>query len=268
MRIKSITYFFSITIAVLGLVFLLGYSANATKKQIDLVQMNDNLSLKTESQDIKNTYSILLPTSYRIFETDPLKILNKSWFELYSDKSGFFIKQTDCKIEKGLDECSGLETKTIKTSSNTILLIGGSKLQIGKLLSVNVVASFLPGKKSTISFNNKTYTLQATGIVRKDEKLFKPEQVAEFYWDEVENYVLSISSADGKKSVLIEMPGFKDTAVTLLFAGDIDKDGLLDLIFSHPSDYEEQRVSLFLSSQANGKEIMKMVDQVSIQFDC
>ena len=33
----------------------------------------------------------------------------------------------------------------------------------------------------------------------------------------------------------------------LLFAGDLDGDGKLDLVLSLPTDYEELRVALFLS---------------------
>lgn len=66
----------------------------------------------------------------------------------------------------------------------------------------------------------------------------------------------------------MEQESFNDTFVEILFIGDIDRDGKPDFIFGTNRNYEEERVFLYLSSEAiEGKQIKK-VSEIAVQFDC
>ena len=47
-----------------------------------------------------------------------------------------------------------------------------------------------------------------------------------------------------------------DASPVLLFAGDLDRDGKLDLIFNTTDHYNVSRPTLFLSSQAKSGELL------------
>ena len=57
--------------------------------------------------------------------------------------------------------------------------------------------------------------------------------------------------------LVIAKDSFQDAFVELLFVGDIDIDGKLDLIFETKRNYEEKRVILFLSSEADENQIIR-----------
>jgi len=56
---------------------------------------------------------------------------------------------------------------------------------------------------------------------------------------------------------------YDDVFMSTLFVGDIDRDGILDFIFSNPSNYEEEAMLLFLSN--HGKSLLF---EAEVQFDC
>ncbi|WP_158549408.1 hypothetical protein [Lysobacter silvisoli] len=74
--------------------------------------------------------------------------------------------------------------------------------------------------------------------------------------------------APGTEQVLAHMPGLREQGVlrlgddaspTLIFAGDLDRDGKLDLIFDLTDHYNVSRPTLLLSSQAREGELLHAV---------
>lgn len=74
----------------------------------------------------------------------------------------------------------------------------------------------------------------------------------------------------GREQVLVRMDGYAtgpgesawlgdDAAPALLFAGDLDRDGELDLLFDTSHHYNVARPTLFLSSQAGAGELLREV---------
>ena len=59
-----------------------------------------------------------------------------------------------------------------------------------------------------------------------------------------------------------------DAWFRLLFAGDLDGDGKLDLVLSVPAHYENLRVVLFLSSCAQGGRQLGKAAEVDDDFSC
>lgn len=81
-------------------------------------------------------------------------------------------------------------------------------------------------------------------------------------WFEVWNYKLYLTAdIKGQKqtSLLVAQPDFDDEMVNLIFAGDIDGDGILDLILDTSRHYNVTSPTIYLSRPASTNEVVKPV---------
>lgn len=216
-----------------------------------------------------NLVTILLPTSYRIFDNvDPTKSLTKDWYELYEKDGNYFLEKATYKISKGYDECVGTETKVIETKKNTLILLDYKKLNSGKVDNLLINKKHIwPKENMNFDYQNIKYTFRAEGKIKSTENKTNDKDETEI-WHNVEKYKLFLKTSDKAEELVLSEDKFSDTFVELIFVGDIDRDGKLDFIFEANRNYEEKRVILFLSSQSETNKILKKVSEISIQFDC
>lgn len=237
----------------------------------DTVQM---VRLEKESepfdpiQQEKHLFKSLLPSTYRTWENEnPVSDLNSNWTEIYKKDQLYFSDKTKFKLENGYDACSGDSTKTIITPRKTLILMDFQALVNGKIKSVPIHKDKIwPGEKISFNFNGINYQLRAEGDVLQSENVYSDD--GETILKVVENYRLFISSDEKPEQLFLEESSFNDTFVELKLIGDIDGDSKPDFIFQANRHYEEERVVVFLSSQAHGKEIIKKISEDSRQFDC
>ena len=123
-----------------------------------------------------------------------------------------------------------------------------------------------PNEEISFVYNDVTYTLRATGNYLSASDI-KAEKGPDFF-AEVSDYKLYISTDTNTETVFLEESSFNDTFVKLLFVGDIDADGKLDFLFESNRHYEEERVMLYLSSEASEKEVIQKAGEIAIGFDC
>lgn len=141
-------------------------------------------------------------------------------------------------------------------------------MTVGKIDNLPILNKHIcPKEKTEYSFNNITYTLRAEGDIIKKGKIINDNDEIE-PWHEVKNYKLFIKTANSNEQLFIIEDSFNDTFVTLIFVGDLDRDRKLDFIFQANRDYEENRIILFLSSEAEENNLLRKVSEISIQFDC
>jgi len=242
---------------------------NENNKVIDNTIDIDSTSIDLVDSSIKTRANekyidILVTThAYRDWEGEnDTNILTKNWIDLHEKDGKYYLSKANYKIQRFVDECSGSNASVINSKNNTLLLINKPDLKLGEVKSIAIKKKHIwPNKKVTYNFNNIKYTLRAEGEIISPEK----EQL---YGDNIKNYKLYFSTNNSTETLFLEEPSFNGTFVELLFVGDIDNDGKLDLIFSASTDYEEERVLLFLSSKEKNGSIIKKAGEIVIQFDC
>jgi hypothetical protein len=241
---------------------------NSVMEKLEENAKNEKVETDETVED-KNVFDILIPRSYRDFDKEnPVNDLSKNWSELYKQNNKYFIGKADYNIEKGFDECSGNSTKTITPKKDAILFLNNPNLKNGEIKFLSIGKKRIwPNEKVSFKFNNTEYLIRAEGKVLSTENVYTDGDKLEKY-QKVENYKLFISTKDSKEQLFLTEKSFNDTFVELLFVGDIDNDGKLDFIFGANRDYEEERVVLYLSSQAEKGQIIKRVSEIAVQFDC
>ena len=167
-----------------------------------------------------------------------------------SQALGASVPQEDSVPVKKVDSVKVAKTQPL-TYKITILFVNQLPVNLGKVKTADVEISdttFLaPGTTSRFAFAGKRYELVAKA---QGEDVYK-------------NYTLLLNGERICREAEVDGAYFR-----LLFAGDLDGDGKLDLVLSLPLHYENLRVVLFLSSCAPpGLQIGKAAEIVD-DFSC
>ncbi|MEO8934799.1 MAG: hypothetical protein ABI295_10890 [Xanthomarina sp.] len=228
----------------------------------------EDLFQEVTEGDFKNHFDILLPGEYRDWEAEnPVNNISKSWIELYKKESKYYLDKANYSIESGYSECSGDSTKILKSKNENLLFLNHATLKLGEVQTINIDKNKIwPQEKISFNFNDIIYTIRAEGDVLSSQKV--PTDEGEEIYQDVENYKLYISSNKTSETLFLEQDSFNDKFVELLFIGDLDTDGKPDFIFGANRDYEEERVLLYLSSQAKEGSLIEKVSEIAIQSDC
>ena len=195
------------------------------------------------------TYKILVPTAYRYCNPDTL--INKNWVELYKDGKDYYVGKARYSIKIISDECGDGSAPKLLGKRNTILFVNQLPIRLGKVQAANIEISdtsyLVPGTTYSFTFLGKRYKLEAKA---QGEDVFI-------------NYALLLNGERFFREV--EAGG---ACFNFLFAGDLDGDSKLDLVLSAPTDYENLRIFMFLSSCAPpGLQIGKAAEIVD-DFSC
>lgn len=245
----------------------------------------------------KNDFETLSPRAYRTWEgKNDVDIITDKWIELYREKDKYFLGKANFKIDNGFDECVEVKTKAIVSKNETVLFMDLPELKEGEITSLKIDKNkILPGEKIYFTYNNLKYYIRAEGkiisyngnelnrklalddieaytINSNGDTVYATQTLVvddeDDTFPEVEDYKLFISTQDSKEQLFLQISSFNDSFVTLVFVGDIDRDGKLDFIFDTSRDYEVETKSLYLSSKALPNQIIKLVSVASVQFDC
>ena len=195
------------------------------------------------------TYKILVPTAYRYCNPDTL--INKNWVELYKDGKDYYVGKARYSIKIISDECGDGSAPKLLGKRNTILFVNQLPIRLGKVQAANIEISdtsyLVPGTTYSFTFLGKRYKLEAKAQGK----------------DVFHNYALLLNGERFFREVEAGCADFN-----FLFAGDLDGDSKLDLVLSAPTDYENLRIFMFLSSCAPpGLQIGKAAEIVD-DFSC
>ncbi len=187
----------------------------------------------------------------------------EKWTGIFKSKSDFYIKATSIKAKKVHDgfvdenekEKTGWEITTPNKDSSIILIEMQPYLEERKIQSVTIYKNFIyPNDTVVFSFLGNRYKLFATGISKKVQGEAEALEVMKYRL-----YLTAYINGKETTQLLSAQPDFDDKMIELLFAGDIDGDGILDFIIDNSRHYNMYKPTLYLSMPAEKGQIVKPV---------
>ncbi|MBX0332887.1 hypothetical protein K3G39_06525 [Pontibacter sp. HSC-14F20] len=186
---------------------------------------------------------------------------NKPWMALVQHDSVFRLQPSRLQVttffdpvfDKGRQVQSGREVRG--EYPNTLLFVTGiAKLQTSEVDTVGYPSQvILPNTAIDLRYKGKTYTLAASGdsIRQADSASYA-----------VENYKWIISGTKNGRRISQELASdenFESAIYVLLWVGDLDRDGIPDLLADLSNHFNASKVTLFLSSLAEKGKLYKKV---------
>ncbi len=185
------------------------------------------------------------------------------WFGLFKGQDGYYLKQTEIKTERVNDaivdenesDKTGWRVQALNKDSCLILIESLPFLTDRNIQSVKLSNEFIyPGDTVSIKYSGINYKIYAKG--GKKQIPNQPD------WFEVWNYRLYITATikgQERKTLLIAQPNGDDRMINIIFAGDIDGDGILDLLIDTTDDYNVSIPTIYLSKPAANGEVVKPI---------
>ena len=179
---------------------------------------------------------------------------NEVWLGLYPTKSGYTLVPATVRVDAfydptiGDDEnVTGATRVSVPGQNAPLFLVTGLDS-----LKTGMVKTLFSGRLPLESFleftldNESTYTIAALGGLKSNSG----------------NVDYKVELVKGSRSQVICSFDTTNSAVSyLLWAGDIDRDGELDLLIDTVCDYSASCPALFLSSLAEGGNLLKKAAQ-------
>ena len=184
------------------------------------------------------------------------------WFGLFHGLDGYYLKQTKIKtisvndpiVDENENEKTGCEVQVLNKDTCIILIEPLPFFADRSIKGVKLTKNYIyPGDTISLNYLGVNYKIFATGGKKKVQS-----QNGFDVW----NYKLYVTATiKGKpyKSLLVAQPDFDEQMIRLIFAGDIDGDGILDLIIDTSRHYNATRATVYLSRPANDGEVVKPI---------
>lgn len=177
----------------------------------------------------------------------------KVWLGLFKTPEGYSIAKTklnasrvyDAVLDENEYEKTAWNIKTAIEDTCIVLIEPLSFIKEKSIETITLNETLLPNHSKNFNFLGIDYKLTATGNTKKDS------QILDYYI--VSNYKLYLTaSINGKDytQLLVAKPSFDYQMIRILFAGDIDGDGKLDLLLDTSSHYNATSPTLYLSKPA------------------
>ncbi len=215
------------------------------------------------SSDHENDYRILVTGEFHGSDIDSID--SRDWLGLFRIGSAFVLKQVNvhdriCRdpIVDGSDDSTGVSITVDAEEKPNILIKTKNKLRTGLVTTYysekNQIA---PGDYVPFS----KYSLAATGEIT-DEGFRHPSDLL------IQNYELKLfrHENDNPRQVLVHYDRLAyDGIPSLIWAGDLDGDRKPDLIMDITNHYNVTYYALFLSSEAEPGQMVKMVAELILR---
>jgi hypothetical protein len=197
------------------------------------------------------------------FHEGDIDVKNKSkWLGLFFDGKRFYTKETTIFTEKHFDPIidddsthqTGLSVKLKEKDTSLFLISLSDFIKERKVPFYNLKKlAFAPGEQLKFKFLDLDYKIYATGKTINDEghliyKNYKLIIETHFNGQKRSSVLLAIDNWDSIN--------FRDN---FLFLGDIDGDGLIDVLMDRGLEYYDYNPTLLLSRKRSGNELVQPV---------
>lgn len=183
----------------------------------------------------------------------------KQWLGLYYENGKYVLRPASLQVntvEDPIVDNEGMMSgrEVVAADANAIFLLTGlDKVMAGEVDTAVFSRTTLAANKELIySFNGRDYLIQSYG----DSTLASTGEYSysNYGWK-------AVGRKNGKKieQLLAEDETFDDPIYVLLWAGDLDKDGIPDLLLDLSNHYNLARYTLFLSSKAERGKLYRKV---------
>jgi hypothetical protein len=183
----------------------------------------------------------------------------KQWLGLFKEDGKYILRPTLIQVnivEDPVTDSAGILSgrEVVAADSNAIFLLTG--LQPGKAGAVDTAVfatAILPANKELLyTFKGREYRISSYGDSTQ-------AATGEYAY---QNYGWKVSGTRNGKEIeqtLAEDEGFTESIYVLLWAGDLDQDGIPDLLIDLSNHYNVSSYTLFLSSKADRGKLYKKV---------
>lgn len=218
---------------------------------------------------------ILLPRRYRKDSTGyPKNVKDKEWYEIYKDPKTkkWTIAKAELKSSFVLDECIGEDAMLIKSEHENAVLFFTSFDGLSEIPeTVLENKPLIPGMPVNFKMNDKNYSLSASatddeGNVLSADKLPLDSEGNVYLY--AKNYKLNFGSEEAKSYSIAEVEEMRDVNPKVVWAGDLNGDGLPDMILDLSDDYESYHLYFFLSDKNDPQKPLKKIGDGMVVFDC
>lgn len=248
---------------------------------------NDLTETSGDSMQSKNDFEetgdftsveILLPVQYRKESTGyPQNVKSKEWFEFYKNK-----KTGQWKIEKskpiityGRDECVGEDVMIIgSTNENSIMFVTAFIGLMENPATLMEDKAIFPDHNLKFNFRGKDYQLSPVGSYIDNEGNIMTSASAQAMSEDdlgdarIDNFMLNFSAPEDISYNIALIPQMLGVTPKLIWAGDMNGDGLPDLILNLSDFYESEHIFLFLSDKNDIQKPLKKAADLDVQNDC
>lgn len=223
---------------------------------------------------------LLLLTQYRKEATGyPKGVSEKDWVALYQDKPAkkWLLAHLQPKVTFGRDECVGEDVMIIGSpQANTICFFTDFSGLAEQPVTVLTDRLLFPGREVKFIFKDQPYKLSPKGSViihdnnerdtlTEEELLTMVDTALSDAF--IEHYKLFFT-APGVHYSIAKVPRITGAPPRIIWAGDLNNDGLPDLLLSMPDFCENEQLSFFLSDIHDEERPLKKVAELEVVNDC
>lgn len=248
--------------------------AKTAPAQLDSPLARKAISAKSPTQE---PVQILIPDWYRTYNGLPVIDPKEKWQELYFDSTQKYWKSGPAQLKTRMiyEECSGDSALVISSGHESLLLFTGIKGVLPRVGTVTVNELLFPGHDLTFVVNGSQYKISASSCCFDDkgqeisrETLQNTPQNALMDACKQLNYRVTVMREEESPFEIFHMDSLEFTNPTLIWLGDLNNDGLPDLLLDIPQFKESSMYYLYLSDADDPAMPIKFAAEIFIQRDC
>ncbi|UKN01882.1 hypothetical protein K6119_19345 [Paracrocinitomix mangrovi] len=251
-------------------------------------ELIDSTDLRDFEEDANEAFDVIdtLESMSGILET-PVKLggkllnsstyhedeLDSSWFDqdwyllyrdsdkvCYLEKVDILYSRVNDPILDGDEGATGwkIETDFTDPHEEIILMSNVGELEEGEVIEINLMDDVVaPAEQEDIVHMGQEFFLRGYG---KSKKVSEEFMILQDYY-----LIYGAVTSEGKKTrqLITHFEFFDDAMLQILFVGDIDQDGIPDLMIDNRNKYNSFVPTLFLSGSAKSPYLLNQVATVS-----